>query len=33
MLKPLYSDIGDYIDDDVKAVMRTMQYSYYRKID
>lgn len=33
MLKALYSDIGDYIDDDVKAVMRTMQYSYYRKID
>lgn len=33
MLKNVYSDIGDYIDDDVKAVMRTLQYSYYRKIE
>lgn len=33
MIKPLYSDIGDYIDDDVKANMRTLQYSYYRKIE
>jgi len=33
MLKNIYSDIGDYVDDDVKAVMRTLQYSYYRKIE
>lgn len=33
MLKNLYNDVGDYIDDDVKAIMRTMQYSFYRKIE
>ena len=33
MVKPLYSDLGDYIDDGIKAVMRTMQYQYYCKID
>lgn len=33
MIYPLYSDIGDYIDDDVKAVMRTIQYKFYKKIE
>lgn len=33
MIKPMYNDIGDYIDDDIKAVMRTMQYKFYRKIE
>ena len=33
MIKPLYNDIGDYIDDEIKANMRTLQYSYYRKIE
>lgn len=33
MVKNKYSDIGDYVDDDVKASMRTLQYSFYRKIE
>lgn len=33
MIVPLHSDIGDYIDDDVKAVMRTIQYKFYKKIE
>ena len=28
-----YNDIGDYIDDDIKAVMRTIQYKFYKKIE
>ena len=32
MLKNAYNDIGDYIDDEIKAVMRTLQYTYYKKI-
>jgi len=32
MIRPLYSDIGDYPDDEVKANMRTLQYGNYRKI-
>lgn len=33
MLKNRHSDIGDYVDNDVKAIMRTLQYYYYRKIE
>jgi len=33
MIVPLYNDIGDYTDDEVKATMRTIQYRYYRKIE
>lgn len=33
MIYPLFNDIGDYIDDDKKAVMRTIQYKFYKKID
>ena len=33
MVKDAYNDIGDYIDNDIKAVLRTLQYNYYRKID
>lgn len=28
-----YNDIGDFIDDDIKAVMRTIQYKFYKKIE
>lgn len=33
MIKDTYNDLGDYIDDDVKAIMRTLRYSFYRKIE
>lgn len=33
MIYPLFDDLGDYIDDDVKAVMRTVQYKFYKKIE
>ena len=33
MIYNQYSDIGDYIDDDIKAVMRTIQYKFYKKIE
>lgn len=33
MLVDSYADVGDYVDDDVKAVMRTLAYTYYRKIE
>lgn len=33
MIYPMFEDIGDYIDDDVRAVMRTMQYKFYKKIE
>lgn len=33
MIIPLHSDIGDYVDDDKKAVMRTVQYKFYKKIE
>lgn len=33
MIYPLFDDIGDFIDDDVKAVMRTIQYKFYKKIE
>lgn len=28
-----YNDIGDFVDDDIKAVMRTIQYKFYKKIE
>lgn len=33
MIKDTHNDLGDYVDDDVKAIMRTLRYSYYRKIE
>lgn len=33
MLKNSHNDIGDYVDDNAKAIMRTLQYLYYRKIE
>lgn len=33
MMQNLYSDIGDYIDNDIKAAMRTIQYKFYKKIE
>lgn len=33
MLKDSYSEMSDYVDNDVKAVMRTLVYTYYRKIE
>lgn len=33
MIYNQYNDIGDYVDDDLKAVMRTIQYKFYKKIE
>ena len=33
MMIPLYSEIADFIDDDIKAHMRVLQYRNNRKID
>ena len=33
MMIPLYSEIADFVDDDIKAHMRVLQYRNNRKID
>ena len=31
MLKDANNDVGDYSDNDIKAIMRTITYTYYKK--